>query len=63
MVLKQHDNISNIFSRKAVSSFDGSGSTKILEADDIARAVLYIATQPPHVAVNELLIEPREAPV
>jgi NADP-dependent 3-hydroxy acid dehydrogenase YdfG len=29
-----------------------------LEADDIARAVLFALTQPPHVDVNELLIRP-----
>jgi NADP-dependent 3-hydroxy acid dehydrogenase YdfG len=29
-----------------------------LEADDIARAVLYAMTQPPHVDVNEILVRP-----
>jgi NADP-dependent 3-hydroxy acid dehydrogenase YdfG len=29
-----------------------------LEADDIARAVLYAVSQPPHVDVNEVLVRP-----
>jgi NADP-dependent 3-hydroxy acid dehydrogenase YdfG len=29
-----------------------------LEADDVARAVLYAVTQPPHVDVNEILVRP-----
>jgi NADP-dependent 3-hydroxy acid dehydrogenase YdfG len=29
-----------------------------LEADDIARAVLYAVGQPPHVDVNEILVRP-----
>jgi NADP-dependent 3-hydroxy acid dehydrogenase YdfG len=30
----------------------------MLEADDIARAVMFAVSQPPHVDVNELLIRP-----
>ena len=32
--------------------------TGALEADDIARAVLYAVAQPPHVDVNEILVRP-----
>ncbi|MGK5114901.1 MULTISPECIES: SDR family NAD(P)-dependent oxidoreductase [unclassified Geodermatophilus] len=31
-----------------------------LRPEDIARAVLYVVTQPPHVAVNEVLIRPAD---
>ena len=33
-----------------------------LQADDIARAVLYAVSQPPHVDVNEILIRPTAQP-
>jgi NADP-dependent 3-hydroxy acid dehydrogenase YdfG len=31
-----------------------------LHTEDIARAVLYLVTQPPHVAVNEVLVRPTD---
>ena len=31
-----------------------------LQADDIARAVLYLVTQPQHVAINEILVRPTD---
>jgi NADP-dependent 3-hydroxy acid dehydrogenase YdfG len=33
-----------------------------LEADDVARAVLFALTQPPHVDVNEILVRPIHQP-
>jgi NADP-dependent 3-hydroxy acid dehydrogenase YdfG len=36
------------------------GSLKALESEDIAAAIAYAVTQPPHVNVNEILIRPTE---
>ncbi|HEV7751977.1 MAG TPA: SDR family oxidoreductase [Baekduia sp.] len=41
--------------------FDNPGEGR-LEADDIARAVMYAISQPPHVDVNEILIRPTAQP-
>jgi NADP-dependent 3-hydroxy acid dehydrogenase YdfG len=35
-------------------------SMRMLTADDIARAVLYVVTQPSHVAINEVLVRPTD---
>src|SRR5919198_1882729 len=42
--------------------FDNGAGPGALQADDIARAVLYAVSQPPHVDVNELLIRPTAQP-
>ena len=41
--------------------FDNPGEGR-LEADDIARAVMFAVSQPPHVDVNEILIRPTAQP-
>jgi NADP-dependent 3-hydroxy acid dehydrogenase YdfG len=37
---------------------DETPKLRALEADDIARAVLFTVSQPPHVDINELLVRP-----
>jgi NADP-dependent 3-hydroxy acid dehydrogenase YdfG len=44
---------------KAASAQMAAGMRR-LQAEDIARAVLYLVTQPPHVAVNEVLVRPTD---
>jgi NADP-dependent 3-hydroxy acid dehydrogenase YdfG len=42
--------------------FDNPPSIDALQADDIARAVLFAVSQPAHVDVNEILIRPTAQP-
>jgi NADP-dependent 3-hydroxy acid dehydrogenase YdfG len=35
-------------------------SMRALQSEDVARAILYLVTQPPHVAVNEVLVRPTD---
>ena len=44
---------------KRVSQEMAAGMTR-LQAEDIARAVLYVVSQPQHVAVNEVLVRPTD---
>ncbi|KAI6233005.1 Fatty acid synthase [Aphelenchoides fujianensis] len=44
--------------------YDGSkAGHKILAPEDVARSAVYVFSQPSHVAINELLIEPQAAPI
>ncbi len=47
----------------ATPFFDSPPTSGALEADDIARAVVYALSQPDHVDVNEILIRPINQPV
>ena len=38
----------------------GFNEFQLLQASDVADAVVYAVTAPPNVAVNEILIEPRD---
>jgi NADP-dependent 3-hydroxy acid dehydrogenase YdfG len=42
--------------------FDTPPTMRALAADDVARAVLYAVSQPPHVDVNEILLRPTAQP-
>lgn len=39
---------------------EGFSRTQLLDTDDVANAVVYALTAPPHVAINTVLIEPRD---
>jgi NADP-dependent 3-hydroxy acid dehydrogenase YdfG len=36
------------------------GGMRSLQPEDVARAIVYVVTQPPHVAVNEVLVRPTD---
>jgi NADP-dependent 3-hydroxy acid dehydrogenase YdfG len=42
----------------ATPFFDEIPTSGALEADDVARLVMFVVDQPPHVSVNELLVRP-----
>jgi NADP-dependent 3-hydroxy acid dehydrogenase YdfG len=42
--------------------FENPPKMEALQADDIARAVMYAVAQPPHVDVNEILVRPTAQP-
>jgi len=42
--------------------FDDPPQIRALEADDVARAILFAVSQPAHVDVNEILIRPTDQP-
>lgn len=48
---------------EAVKKYGEPSGAKILDPEDIARAVLFAVSQPPHVAVNQLMVEPRDEPI
>jgi NADP-dependent 3-hydroxy acid dehydrogenase YdfG len=39
---------------------DWANSIRQLQADDVARAILFCVTQPPHVCINEILMRPTD---
>jgi NADP-dependent 3-hydroxy acid dehydrogenase YdfG len=48
---------------EALGRFGGPTGARVLDPEDVATSVLYALSQPEHVAVNEVLVEPRDEPV
>lgn len=48
---------------EAVKKYGESSGAQILDPDDIANSIVYALRQPPHVSVNEVLVEPRDEPI
>ena len=48
---------------EALKKFGEPTGAKVLDAEDVANSIVYALKQPEHVAVNEILVEPREEPI
>lgn len=48
---------------EAIKKYGEPSGAKILDPDDVAASIVYALKQPQHVAVNEILIEPRDEPI
>lgn len=56
-----NDHITDEGTKAMLDSY--TSSLRTLDASDIAAAVVYAVTQPPHVSINELLVRPSEQAV
>jgi NADP-dependent 3-hydroxy acid dehydrogenase YdfG len=57
------DLISMSGDEEALEGYGQPGESKVLDAEDVAASVVHALAQPDHVAVNEILVEPRDEPV
>ena len=48
---------------EALERFGGPTGARVLDPEDVAVSIVYALSQPKHVAVNEVLVEPRDEPV
>jgi NADP-dependent 3-hydroxy acid dehydrogenase YdfG len=48
---------------QALDLYGQTSGARMLDPEDVAASVVYALTQPDHVAVNEVLVEPRDEPV
>jgi NADP-dependent 3-hydroxy acid dehydrogenase YdfG len=53
----------HITDEDARDSLGGLLDLEILQAEDVANAIVYAVTQPPRVSVNEILLRPTQQPV
>ena len=48
---------------EALKLYGQPSGARVLDPEDIAKSVVYALRQPDHVAVNEILVEPRDEPI
>ncbi len=49
--------------KEALERFGQPTGARVLDPEDVAASVVYALSQPEHVSVNEILVEPRDEPV
>jgi NADP-dependent 3-hydroxy acid dehydrogenase YdfG len=57
------DLISMSGDEEALDEYGQPGESRVLDPEDVAASVVHALVQPEHVAVNEILVEPRDEPV
>jgi NADP-dependent 3-hydroxy acid dehydrogenase YdfG len=57
------DLISMSEDEEALEVYGQPGESRVLDPEDVAKSVVHALVQPEHVAVNEILVEPRDEPV
>jgi NADP-dependent 3-hydroxy acid dehydrogenase YdfG len=57
------DLISMSGDEEALEEHGQPGAVRVLDPEDVAASVMHALAQPEHVAVNEILVEPRDEPV
>jgi len=57
------DLISMSADEEALEEYGQPGDSRVLDPEDVAASVVHALVQPEHVAVNEVLVEPRDEPV
>ncbi len=57
------DLISMSGDEEALEEYGQPGGARVLDPEDVAASILHALVQPEHVAVNEILVEPRDEPV
>jgi NADP-dependent 3-hydroxy acid dehydrogenase YdfG len=48
---------------EALERYGQPSGACVLDPEDVAASVVYALSQPDHVAVNEVLVEPRDEPI
>lgn len=61
--LVRHSNAAAGVDHEAMEKYGAVSTCPVLQAKDIGAAVVYCVSQPDYVAVNEILVEPRDEPI